>query len=152
MLIKSRAPSLGIDPRLFERKSLQIHVPEGAVPKDGPSAGVAMVTTMVSSLTGIPVHRDVAMTGEIRLSGRVLPIGGLKEKLLAALRGGVLTVMIPQDNAKDLVDVPESVKKQLRIIPVSTIDDVLKIALTMPLEPISDDVMEEIEKLSLIHI
>ena len=147
-LIKSRAPALGVDPRVFDRKSLQVHVPEGAVPKDGPSAGIAMVTTMVSSLTNIPVHRTVAMTGEIRLSGRVLPIGGLKEKLLAALRGGITKVLIPYDNAKDLSEIPDNVKKGLEIVPVSTIEEVLSHALVRMPEPISDEIMEEIEKIS----
>ena len=105
-------------------------MPEGATPKDGPSAGVGMITAMVSVLTGIPVRKEIAMTGEITLRGRVLPIGGLKEKLLAALRGGVTTVLIPQDNAKDLADVPDNVKNALKIIPVSSVDEVLKHALT----------------------
>ncbi len=148
-LIKSRAPSLGIDPRIFDRKSIQVHVPEGAVPKDGPSAGIAMVTTMVSSLTGIPVYSNVAMTGEIRLSGRVLPIGGLKEKLLAALRGGITKVLIPQDNKKDLAEIPDNVKKGLEIVPVSTIEEVLSHALTEMPEPISDEILAEIEKIAL---
>jgi ATP-dependent Lon protease len=116
-----------------------VHVPEGATPKDGPSAGVAMVTAIVSVMTGIPVRRDVAMTGEITLRGRVLPIGGLKEKLLAALRGGMKTVLIPEENAKDLVDIPDSVKKGLEIIPVSRMDEVLSWALTRKLEPIEWD-------------
>jgi ATP-dependent Lon protease len=111
-----------------------VHVPEGATPKDGPSAGVAMATAIVSILTGIPVRRDVAMTGEITLRGRVLPIGGLKEKLLAALRGGLKTVIIPEDNVKDLADIPDEVKNGLEIIPAARVDDVLKVALTrMPI-------------------
>lgn len=146
-LIKSRAPALGVDPRIFEKKSLQVHVPAGAVPKDGPSAGIAMVTTMVSTLTGIPVCRDVAMTGEIRLSGRVLPIGGLKEKLLAAVRGGITKVLIPYDNAKDLVDIPENVKRGLDIIPVKAIEEVLEHALVRQPEPISDEILAEIDKI-----
>ena len=114
--VRSRAAEFGIEPPLFERRDIHVHVPEGAVPKDGPSAGVAMITTMVSVLTGIPVRKDVAMTGEITLRGRVLPIGGLKEKMLAALRGGVKTVIIPKDNEKDLVEIPDVVKKSLNIV------------------------------------
>ena len=128
--VQSRAPELGISPRQFRSNDIHVHVPEGATPKDGPSAGVGMITAMVSVLTGIPVRKDIAMTGEITLRGRVLPIGGLKEKLLAALRGGVKTVLIPQDNAKDLADIPDNVKNALEIIPVSTVDEVLKHALT----------------------
>src|SRR5690606_30079985 len=109
MIVKSRAPALGIQPDVFETIGVHIHVPEGATPKDGPSAGIAMVTAIVSSLTGIPVHRDTAMTGEVDLLGQVLPIGGLKEKLLAALRAGITTVLIPQDNVKDLEDIPQNV-------------------------------------------
>ena len=134
--VKSRAADFGIKPTLFERKDIHVHVPEGATPKDGPSAGVAMVTSIVSVLTGIPVRRDVAMTGEITLRGRVLPIGGLKEKLLAALRGGVKTVLIPKDNEKDLAEIPDNVKKGLKLIPVTTADDVLREALSRPLTPI----------------
>ena len=124
---------------MFERRDIHVHVPEGATPKDGPSAGVAMVTAIISVMTGIPVRRDVAMTGEITLRGRVLPIGGLKEKLLAALRGGMKTVLIPEENAKDLVDLPGSVKNGLEIIPVSRMDEVLAKALTSKLEPIEWD-------------
>ena len=120
--VKARAPSYGIKPSLFGRKDVHIHLPEGAVPKDGPSAGVGMVTCIVSTLTGIAVHRDVAMTGEVTLRGRVLPIGGLKEKLLAALRGGIKTVLIPQENEKDLADIPANIKEGLEIIPVSHVD------------------------------
>jgi ATP-dependent Lon protease len=134
--VRSRAIEFGIEPPLFDKRDIHVHVPEGAVPKDGPSAGVAMVTTMVSVLTGIPVRKDVAMTGEISLRGRVLPIGGLKEKMLAALRGGVKTVIIPKDNEKDLVDIPDNVKKGLEIIIASTVDEVLEHALTKPLVPI----------------
>jgi ATP-dependent Lon protease len=115
---------------------VHLHVPEGATPKDGPSAGVAMSVAIVSVLTGIPIHKDLAMTGEITLRGRVLPIGGLKEKLLAALRSGVKTVLIPQENAKDLAEVPENVKSGLEIIPVSTVDQVLGLALVRPFTPI----------------
>ena len=134
--VKARAPSYGIKPSLFGRKDVHIHLPEGAVPKDGPSAGVGMVTCIVSTLTGIAVHRDVAMTGEVTLRGRVLPIGGLKEKLLAALRGGIKTVLIPQDNEKDLVEIPNNIKEALEIIPVSHVDQVLARALVSPLIPV----------------
>jgi len=134
--VKSRAAVYGIKPTLFEKKDIHVHVPEGATPKDGPSAGVAMITSIVSVLTGIAVRKDVAMTGEITLRGRVLPIGGLKEKLLAALRGGLKTVLIPKDNEKDLADIPDNVKRGLQIIPVSSVDDVLRNALVRPLEPI----------------
>jgi ATP-dependent Lon protease len=134
--VKARAPSYGIKPSLFARKDVHIHLPEGAVPKDGPSAGVGMVTTIVSTLTGIAVHRDVAMTGEVTLRGRVLPIGGLKEKLLAALRGGIKTVLIPQENEKDLAEIPANIKEGLDIIPVSHVDQVLARALIAPLIPI----------------
>ncbi len=127
--VRSRSVTLGIKPTVFEKRDIHVHVPEGATPKDGPSAGVAMCTTIVSVLTGIPVRRDVAMTGEITLRGRVLPIGGLKEKLLAALRGGIKTVLIPKENEKDLAEIPDNVKKGLEIIPVSTADEVLQRAL-----------------------
>jgi ATP-dependent Lon protease len=127
--VRSRAPAIGVKPPTFDKKDIHVHVPEGATPKDGPSAGIAMVTAIVSVMTGIPVRRDVAMTGEITLRGRVLPIGGLKEKLLAALRGGIKKVMIPEENAKDLADIPESVKSGMEIIPVAKMDDVLKHAL-----------------------
>jgi ATP-dependent Lon protease len=128
--VRSRALDFGIEPPMFDRRDIHVHVPEGATPKDGPSAGIAMATAIVSVLTGIPVRRDIAMTGEVTLRGRVLPIGGLKEKLLAALRGGLKTVLIPEDNAKDLADLPASVKNGLEIIPVSRMDEVLKHALT----------------------
>jgi ATP-dependent Lon protease len=131
--VKARAPSYGIKPSLFGRKDVHIHLPEGAVPKDGPSAGIGMVTCIVSTLTGIAVHRDVAMTGEVTLRGRVLPIGGLKEKLLAALRGGIKTVLVPQENEKDLADIPANIKEGLEIIPVSHVDQVLARALVSPL-------------------
>jgi ATP-dependent Lon protease len=131
--VKARAPSYGIKPSVFSRKDVHIHLPEGAVPKDGPSAGIGMVTCIVSTLTGIAVHRDVAMTGEVTLRGRVLPIGGLKEKLLAALRGGIKTVLIPQENEKDLADIPANIKEGLEIIPVSHVDQVLARALVSPL-------------------
>ena len=134
--VKARAPSYGIKPSLFNRKDIHIHLPEGATPKDGPSAGVGIVTSIVSTMTGVPVRREVAMTGEVTLRGRVLPIGGLKEKLLAALRGGIETVLIPQENEKDLADIPANIKEGLKIIPVSHVDEVLRLALTEPLEAI----------------
>jgi ATP-dependent Lon protease len=134
--VRSRAIAFGIQPPLFDKRDIHVHVPEGATPKDGPSAGVAMVAAIVSVMSGISVRRDVAMTGEITLRGRVLPIGGLKEKLLAALRGGIKTVLIPEENAKDLVEIPDSVKSGLEIIPVSRMDEVLTHALTRTPEPI----------------
>ncbi len=134
--VKSRAAEFGIDPNMFEKKDIHVHVPEGATPKDGPSAGIAMVTSMVSVLAGVPVRKDVAMTGEVTLRGRVLPIGGLKEKLLAALRGGIATVLIPEENAKDLKEIPDNVKEGLEIIPVSNVDQVLALALAGPLTPL----------------
>ena len=134
--VKALAPKFGILPPVFERTDVHVHVPEGATPKDGPSAGVAMVTAMVSVLTGIPVRKDIVMTGEITLRGRVLAIGGLKEKLLAALRSGVKTVLIPKENEKDLAELPENVKAGLEIIPVSHVEQVLTHALTKPLESI----------------
>jgi ATP-dependent Lon protease len=134
--VRSRSQAFGIKPPLFEKRDIHVHVPEGATPKDGPSAGVAMVTSIVSVLTGVPVRRDIAMTGEITLRGRVLPIGGLKEKLLAALRGGLKTVLIPADNEKDLAEIPDNVKRGLKIIPARTVDEVLGNALTAPLTPI----------------
>jgi ATP-dependent Lon protease len=137
--VRSRAVAFGIEPPLFDKRDIHVHVPEGATPKDGPSAGVAMVTGIVSVMTGIPVSRDVAMTGEITLRGRVLPIGGLKEKLLAAQRGGIKTVLIPEENAKDLVEVNDSIKKGLDIIPVSRMDEVLERALTRKPKPIEWD-------------
>ena len=126
--VKARSPSYGIKPSLFNRKDIHIHLPEGATPKDGPSAGVGIVTSIVSTLTGTPVRREVAMTGEVTLRGRVLPIGGLKEKLLAALRGGIETVLIPQENEKDLADIPANIKAGLTIVPVSHVDEVLRLA------------------------
>ncbi|WP_157083131.1 endopeptidase La [Novosphingobium lentum] len=134
--VKARSPAYGIKPSLIARKDIHIHLPEGAVPKDGPSAGIGMVTTIVSTLTGIPVRADVAMTGEVTLRGRVLPIGGLKEKLLAALRGGITTVLIPEENRKDLAEIPANVKAGLEIIPVSHVDEVLARALMSVPEPI----------------
>ncbi len=143
--VRSRAIEFGIKPTVFDKRDIHIHVPEGATPKDGPSAGVAMATAIVSMLTGTPIRKDIAMTGEISLRGRVLAIGGLKEKLLAALRAGVKTVLIPEENAKDLADVPDNVKNALEIIPVEHVDDVLKHALTGPLTPIEwDEAAEEL--------
>ncbi|MEJ0095389.1 MAG: endopeptidase La [Methylocella sp.] len=134
--VRSRAVDFGIEPPLFDRRDIHVHVPEGATPKDGPSAGVAMATAIVSIMTGIPIHRDIAMTGEITLRGRILPIGGLKEKLLAALRGGLTKVLIPEENAKDLVDIPNSVKNALEIVPVARMDEVLAHALIRQPVPI----------------
>uniref|UniRef100_UPI003F984FAC S16 family serine protease n=1 Tax=Roseiarcus sp. TaxID=1969460 RepID=UPI003F984FAC len=134
--VRSRSVDFGIEPPLFDKRDIHVHVPEGATPKDGPSAGVAMATVIVSMLAGIPVRRDIAMTGEITLRGRVLPIGGLKEKLLAALRGGIKKVLIPEDNVKDLVEIPNSVKSGLEIVPVSRMEEVLKHALVRQPAPI----------------
>jgi ATP-dependent Lon protease len=134
--VKARAPSYGIKPSVFARKDIHIHLPEGAVPKDGPSAGIGLVTSIVSTLTGIPVRRDYAMTGEVTLRGRVLPIGGLKEKLLAALRGGITHVLIPQENEKDLAEIPNNIREGLTITPVSHVDQVLALALAGTLQPI----------------
>nr|AAG29872.1 partial ATP-dependent protease Lon [Zymomonas mobilis subsp. mobilis ZM4 = ATCC 31821] len=134
--VKSRAPFYGIKPSIFTRKDVHIHLPEGAVPKDGPSAGMGIVTAITSVLTGVPVRRDVAMTGEVTLRGRVLPIGGLKEKLLAALRGGFKTVLIPEVNQKDLIELPENIKKGLKIIAVSHVDEDLALAMTEKRDPI----------------
>ncbi|NMM37748.1 MAG: endopeptidase La [Glaciimonas sp.] len=138
-VVRSRAKSLGIKNEVFEKTDIHIHVPEGATPKDGPSAGAAMTTALVSIFTGIPVRADVAMTGEITLRGEVLPIGGLKEKLLAAHRGGIKTVLIPEQNVKDLVEIPDNVKNKLEIIPVRWIDKVLEIALERHPEPLTDE-------------
>ncbi|ASV86031.1 ATP-dependent protease La [Ochrobactrum quorumnocens] len=134
--VRSRAVDFGIEPPLFDKRDIHVHVPEGATPKDGPSAGIAMVTAIVSVLTGIPVRKDIAMTGEVTLRGRVLPIGGLKEKLLAALRGGIKKVLIPEENAKDLADIPDNVKNNLEIVPVSRVGEVLEHALLRKPEPI----------------
>ncbi len=135
--VRSRAVDFGVEPPMFDKRDIHVHVPEGATPKDGPSAGVAMATAIVSIMTGIPVRRDIAMTGEITLRGRVLPIGGLKEKLLAALRGGLKKVIIPEENAKDLVDIPVSVKNALEIVPVSRMEEVLQHALVRQPTPIT---------------
>ncbi len=147
MLMKSRAAKFGIEQSLLEKTSIHVHVPEGATPKDGPSAGAAMTTAIISSLTGIEVRRDVAMTGEINLRGYVTAIGGLKEKLLAALRGGIKKVLIPKDNAKDLADIPDRVKKHLEIVPVNTIEEVLAHALIRLPEPLVSAEGEEIEQI-----
>jgi ATP-dependent Lon protease len=137
--VRSRAVAFGIEPPLFDKRDIHVHVPEGATPKDGPSAGVAMVTAIISVMTSIPVRRDIAMTGEITLRGRILPIGGLKEKLLAALRGGIRKVLIPEENAKDLIEIPDNVKSGLEITPVSRMDEVVKHALVRMPEPIEWD-------------
>ncbi|WGF89154.1 endopeptidase La [Marinivivus vitaminiproducens] len=142
--VRSRALELGIIPPTFDKIDIHVHVPEGATPKDGPSAGVGMATSIVSVLTRIPVRADVAMTGEITLRGRVLAIGGLKEKLLAAMRGGIKTVLIPKENEKDLADLPENVRKALKIIPVETVDQVLRHALTRKPEPVEWTEVEEV--------
>ena len=138
-MVRSRSQVLGIPADYHEKHDVHIHVPEGATPKDGPSAGVAMCTALVSVLTGIPVRADVAMTGEITLRGEVLPIGGLKEKLLAARRGGIKTVIIPKENERDLKEVPDNIKEHLNIKAVKWIDEVLSIALESMPEPLSDE-------------
>ncbi len=145
--VKSRAVDFGIKPTVFEKRDIHVHVPEGATPKDGPSAGIAMVTAIVSVLTGVPIRHDVAMTGEVTLRGRVLPIGGLKEKLLAAVRAGIKTVLIPEENEKDLADVPDSVKTSLEIVPCGTVDQVLEHALAGKLTPIDWSEPEEVDPL-----
>ncbi len=147
--VRSRCIDFGIKPPMFDTKDIHVHVPEGATPKDGPSAGIAMATAITSIMTGIPVRRDIAMTGEVTLRGRVLPIGGLKEKLLAALRGGIKKVLIPQENAKDLVDLPDSVKNGLEIVPVSRMDEVLTHALVRQPEPIEWDEAAEAAKAAI---
>ncbi len=142
--VRSIATEIGVKPTVFEKIDIHVHVPEGATPKDGPSAGVGMVTSIVSVLTGIKVRKDIAMTGEVTLRGHVLPIGGLKEKLLAALRGGIKTVLIPAENEKDLAEIPDNVKEGLKIIPVSDVREVLKYALVEQPEPIEwDEAAEE---------
>ena len=145
--VRSHSVDFGIHPSLFEKRDIHVHVPEGATPKDGPSAGIAMTTAIISVLTGIPVRKDVAMTGEITLRGRVLPIGGLKEKLLAALRGGIKTVIIPEENAKDLAEIPNEVQTKMDIIPVSKLEEVLKVALVRMPESITWDEAAEAEAL-----
>ena len=141
--VRSRSITFGIKPNIFEKRDIHVHVPEGATPKDGPSAGIAMATSIVSVMTGIPVRRDVAMTGEITLRGRVLPIGGLKEKLLAALRAGITTVFIPRDNEKDMADIPDSVKRNMKVIPVAHVDEVIRQALVR--KPIAIEYEEPVE-------
>jgi len=138
-VVRSRARRLGIKDEMFEKRDVHIHVPDGATPKDGPSAGAAMATAFVSALTGIPVRADVAMTGEITLRGEVTAIGGLKEKLLAAHRGGIKTVLIPEENAKDLQDIPENVKNHLEIVPVKWFDQVLELALESVPQALPDE-------------
>ena len=136
--VRARSPSYGVKPSLFGRKDIHVHLPEGAVPKDGPSAGIGMVTAIISTLTGIPCRRDVAMTGEVTLRGQVLPIGGLKEKLLAAHRGGIKSVLIPKENVKDLQEIPDEVKGAIEITPVQWFDEVLERALERKPEPAAD--------------
>jgi ATP-dependent Lon protease len=136
-VVRSRSEVLGIDPEIFEKRDIHIHVPEGAIPKDGPSAGIGMCTALVSALTRIPVNSDVAMTGEITLRGEVLPIGGLKEKLLAAHRGGIKTVLIPEENRRDLAEIPDKLKEDLEIQPVQWIDKVLELALLEVPKPLT---------------
>ena len=143
--VRSKSLEFGIIPPIFEKKDFHIHVPEGATPKDGPSAGIAMVTSIVSSITGVPIRRDIAMTGEVTLTGQVLPIGGLKEKLLAAHRAGIKEVLLPKENEKDLADVPKKVKEDIKLTPVSNVEKVLKIALIKELKPVE---WVEVETLS----
>ena len=148
--VRSICPSLGLKPTSFDKIDIHVHVPEGATPKDGPSAGLAMVTSIVSVLTKIPVRKDLAMTGEVTLRGNALGIGGLKEKLLAALRGGIKTVLIPSENEKDLPEIPSNLKEGLEIIPVSHVEDVLKQALISMPEPIEwDEAAEELAQAAL---
>ena len=143
--VRSKSLDFGIIPPIFEKKDFHIHVPEGATPKDGPSAGIAMVTSIVSCITKTPVRRDLAMTGEVTITGQVLPIGGLKEKLLAAHRAGIKEVLIPKENEKDLVDIPKKVKEDIKITSVEVVEDVLKIALTKELKRVE---WVEVEKIS----
>lgn len=149
--VKSRSVELGIRPTYFQRKDIHVHVPEGATPKDGPSAGIGMATTIISLMTGIPVRKDIAMTGEVTLRGRVLPIGGLKEKLLAALRGGIKKVLIPEENAKDLPEIPDNVKNEIEIVPVSSMDEVVKHALVEAVTPL-DRETTELEEQALANL
>ena len=147
--VRSISPKIGVKPPKFEALDIHVHVPDGATPKDGPSAGLAMVTSIVSVLTGIPVRKDIAMTGEVSLRGNAMAIGGLKEKLLAALRGGITTVLIPEENAKDLTEIPDNVKAGLKLIPVSHVSEVLKLALVRQPEPVDwDEAAEEAAALS----
>ena len=138
-VVRRRARSLGIDPEFYQKSDVHIHLPEGAIPKDGPSAGIAISTALVSVLTGIPVRCDVAMTGEITLRGEVLAIGGLKEKLLAAVRGGIRTALIPEENVKDLAEIPDNIKNAIEIVPVKWIDRVLELALERKPEPLPEE-------------
>ena len=148
--VRSVSPQIGVKPPEFEKIDIHVHVPDGATPKDGPSAGLAMVTSIVSVLTGIPVRKDIAMTGEVSLRGNAMPIGGLKEKLLAALRGGIKTVFIPQENEKDLAEIPDNVKEGLDIIPVTHVTEVLEKALVSQPEPVEwDEAAEEAAKAAL---
>ena len=144
--VRSKSLEFGIIPPVFEKKDFHIHVPEGATPKDGPSAGIAMVTSIVSSITGIPVDRNIAMTGEVTLRGHVLPIGGLKEKLLAAHRAGITKVIIPEDNNKDLAEIPKKILTDIKITTVKSVDEVLKLALTKELKPVEWIEVENINK------
>jgi len=137
-VVRGRARRLGIKEDFYQKTELHIHLPEGATPKDGPSAGIGICTSIVSALTGIPVRADVAMTGEITLRGEVLPIGGLREKLLAAQRGGIKTVLIPEENTKDLAEIPDNIKNKLEILPVRWIDRVLEVALERQPEPLAE--------------
>ncbi len=144
--VRSKSLEYGIIPPVFEKKDFHIHVPEGATPKDGPSAGIGMVTSIVSSITDNPVHKHIAMTGEVTITGQVLPIGGLKEKLLAAHRAGIKQVIIPKDNEKDLLDIPKKVREDIKIFTVETVDEVLKIALKNELKPVEWTEVENISK------
>jgi len=141
-VVRGRARKLGLADDFYQKNDIHIHLPEGATPKDGPSAGIGICTAMVSVLSGVPVRADVAMTGEITLRGEVLPIGGLKEKLLAALRGGIKIVLIPQENVKDLADIPDTIKTKLDIRPVKWVDEVLALALERAPEPLPEPVAE----------
>jgi ATP-dependent Lon protease len=145
-VVRSRARCLGIEDESFEKKDIHIHFPDGATPKDGPSAGIAITTALVSVFTGIPIRSDVAMTGEITLRGEVLPIGGLKEKLLAAHRGGIKLALIPEENVKDLIDIPDNVKNAIEIVPVRWIDKVLELALEHMPEALPELTPEELAK------
>tara|TARA_Y100000590_G_scaffold93796_1_gene106263 strand:- start:548 stop:1099 length:552 start_codon:yes stop_codon:yes gene_type:complete len=144
--VRSKSLEFGIIPPIFEKKDFHIHVPEGATPKDGPSAGIAMVTSIVSSITGVPVNRNIAMTGEVTLRGHVLPIGGLKEKLLAAHRAGIPQVIIPEENKKDLVEIPKNILDNIEVKTVKDVDEVIKIALTKELKPVEWIEVENISK------
>ena len=144
--VRSKSLEFGIIPPIFEKKDFHVHVPEGATPKDGPSAGIAMVTSIVSSITGIPVDRNIAMTGEVTLRGHVLPIGGLKEKLLAAHRARISNVIIPEDNKKDLAEIPKNILKDLKITTVKNVDEVLKVALLKELKPVEWIDVENLSK------